>query len=560
MLKQQLPLKGIAFTIYCIAFLCFFINFFLMKNPSSVTGIITLLGFLAFNSLLYIAATNSCSNTIQTIFSFWILFILVNFCNSLAVAFLMRSLEQYSVHQVYSVISLTILTPLIIRLLLTKKSLQVNFNSKALSSLILICICVFIAQYIFRQSTGIDITRSSDELLHMTAMKEIFINGNIQTTLPQINEGFTLTTYLPIFHYILGPIVYSGGVLNPVTMYSIIEIVFSAVAGITTFFLLKSFLKSTESALFGTIISIFAFEATSAGTTFYLLPQTLTALIGFTSFIYFSYTEKIEIVAMIISTAILIANHFYIGTLFVLTTYLAIITRISKSSILLYKVLIATLAIATVAAVVLEIRVVDIYKLIVPTFSIEDRPFTYIDSNKLFEILKYFYGIFVVGMLLAVLGSMFTKNKKYVEVTMIVALVVFLIIVDFPYAGKAFTLFHYFTVVLLAILFSYVKTPSFRVNTLLCILTAICMIPVLNTNTSRHTQPTPPENRVGLNTTEYALAASVLHNYPKNLLIISDPLTMQIIEPLVYQRTRGGMYAATEFRLAIWDFLNKKDF
>lgn len=442
--------------------------------------------------------------------------------------------------------------------LTTKNSKTIFLDwTSILIYLILIAISL-LAQYVANIGVGIDQTINIDAYQHLTGIKEIFLNNNIVFQLSDASRTFTLTTYLPIFHYIFGLPIHLGGAFDYIQSYRIIEVSFTIFASLLLYSGIYKITGSKLIAVTGSILSTMAFESYGAYTSFYLLPQTFTTLLGISTLFYLLTTRRISLPLTLSVVPILILNHFFVGSiitfLFVLTIlYLHFDKQLSLIITLSMIILIIVVAVSDIVSLNILKTVGDIY----PDFLQRESELVQLGSIDFLNSLFRSFGPISIVLTLLVPLSALSKDKYIKLFGLLFLIVAVLITIKFPYSNKLLQITHYIGVIFIAYQFFKFELQKSIIALSLLFVILTGLIFNLSITTSKFIEIFGNKGSIILGNFERDIAKEINAAVNKSdYILISDPLTMHLIEPFILGKTTGGIFTDKNIRVQIWRIFN----
>lgn len=429
-------------------------------------------------------------------------------------------------------------------------------SSISLLPVLLITIAFFITQFIFRYGVDFRTTLNLDTLHHLTGMKEIFLNSQIKLFLTDINPTFTVATYLPLFHYIFGTPVYIATDLRDTLLsFNVLESLFSLFSAFCVFLGVKHITKNGVAATVGAILHLFAFESFGAFTSFFLLPQTIAAIFGFMVWSYVTGSKKVNYLLLGLASIILILSHFYIGTVAVVFLGITLLIKSYKKEMLwVLRISVFLLQGLFALSFLYSVNVSSLGDLIFSDYSSRLSELVTLDNVQILNVLFRSFGFLGLFSIVLIVFSLFSKNWKLLAASLCGTLILFLIVIDFPYSNKLLVLEHYILILILA---SSVSILGKKINAVSLGLVFILMIGLvfnLSLNIRPYKDIFTQDDIVELVSENDYKVSRKLSKYPKEL-VVSDPMSMHVLEPIADIRTTGGIFTSSKKRIAIWKYL-----
>jgi hypothetical protein len=439
---------------------------------------------------------------------------------------------------------------------------RLSFKEKYSLTIITLIILTIsgIALFILNGNLSLQQSINIDTFHHLTAIKEIYFNNNLGLLLTNINETFTLATYLPFFHYIFGVPLSTGELIDTVLLYRILEIMFTLTSSLVVYHGINALTKSKPLSIFAAILHIFAFESFGAYTTHFLLPQTLTGLMSFSLIIYVLKTEKINRALLEIGLILLGLNHFFIGIFAVLAVLIILfIRKFHKSVISIVSISIAVSILLFIGADLLSLSVLDGVGQIFTDLAERKSELTNLGTIDILNVFFRSFGLVSIIILIQLFLSPFAKSWKYKAIGLLLIFTMAIISIEFPYGNKLLILVHYFSIIFMSIGFANINVFYKWRSLILIAIIAVGLSFGLQANTQRFKYIFTGEyGHIHLMDYEYLIAEDILvqKNTDERILVISDPLTMHMIEPISDVKTTGGLFSQIDKTKEVWNILN----
>ncbi len=381
---------------------------------------------------------------------------------------------------------------------------------------------------------------------HQTLTQNI-LAGRFSLIPSHITDTFGFNGYSTIFHTLLAaPQAFiKVSVLplwNALNFFHLILVTFA------TFLLGKSVSGKNSigylSAIFGGII----FDSLISFTNLFLMPQTATAVIFIFLFVQliesFKKGHGLALRFIIANTFAIFLNHFIVGAA-AAGLYLTSSLYLKFESTIKEKINLRVVAEVMLVAMIIAI----LFSQFIPLGFInsgEGNAFNLSIFDK-FEAMRQAYGflplfLFPLGMILVLKGK-----RKFEILTALMA--VFLLsgmLTQLPYVMKFFVLAKFFASVILALgvyrIISNISNKITYAASYVLLLAALTILFITNTTVWKGIL-----QYEGLNTqvSAYEIAAAQFlkkHYSGKNAMLVSDPATQNILEPLSTVNSQGGVY------------------
>ena len=428
---------------------------------------------------------------------------------------------------------------------------------RLLPPLIILATLTIDAYAIWRSGTQYPFTLNWDFFHHQTLANNIMA-GSLSPLNSHISDTFIFNGYSNLFHllYLLPQLLFRADILTYFWWLELFHL-FSIAA--VTFYLAKIINPSNWLAIPASIFSTFVFESYIGYTAFLFIPQTFTVFIAFllvgTLLKPHSLSTKKTVCTNLIFLVLL---HFVIGLATLLLLAAAALFRFLQNHLSL------RLQFLPLFLLLLSIVIIPFIKL---PFDLNFLNQGEAASFNLTLLQKYQYYATFSGWLLFIffaIGTIFTFVKRqYQNLTLLfIALCTILaLMLPLAYSFKFSVLAH----IPLSLIagygfYSLVKTIHSRfIRTLaLSSLTVTLSFILLSSSNSLKNTLITPYSQAQFSTAEYAAALFLKANYATkaNTLLISDPATQQILEPLSGLNSQGGAYANPGTRVKLINFNN----
>lgn len=402
-----------------------------------------------------------------------------------------------------------------------------------------------------------------DMLEHQTLVNQL-LHGSFSFMTSHVSDTFGFNGYSTIFHTLVAvsqlvPGASMLGYWMAIDTFHFFMVIFVS-------YLLAA--TTTESKTIGYISALLAagiFDSNVSFTSLFFIPQTFTAVVF--TFLFVQLLAQIKqgrltswyLVA--IGSVFLFLNHYVIGSVAVVA-YLATILYTKYREVIAAKVnrpLILMLGLGIAVAAIFASSFISLSFL----NHGEAAAYTY-DFAQKFEIMREAYG-FLLLIFLPLGVYLMIKTKGEIEIMMLTVAGVFLAIVmlQVPYILKYYVLAKFFIQVVLAIgiysLIRLMKNTALQIASVVLLTIALSIIFVMNASgwkellryDSIYSNVAPNEVK----------AADFLnqHYADTGALMISDPATQQILEPLSGIDTQGGTYMSIPNRQLLDQFNNTQN-
>lgn len=395
---------------------------------------------------------------------------------------------------------------------------------------------------------------------HQTLINNI-LAGRFSFFSSQISDTFGFNSYPTLFHSLIAAS-QAFIPLNLTNYWHMASLIHFSLVIFASYLLAKEITGNKKIALISGFLGGIIFDSTVSFTSFFLLPQTFTAVFFIFLFIQLLSSIKdkktLPFSLIIIGGIFLILNHYLIGAVafaIYLLTYLCfryrnlIHLKVNKKIIIAIFSLLAILAVAFSSKLQLNFLNRG-----------EAQFFNYSLSEK-FNFMRQSYGFLILAFLPIGIFSILKKRKELEIFTLFITLsILTVILLQIPYVLKFYTLGRFFVHVLIAIgIYTLLKQVK---NTILYYLAIISLVSILTgilISNSVYWKYYLSYNGTfaSLSNNELQAASFLKNQYQgENVLLVSDPSTQNILEPFSLINTQGGAYMSSYSR-SILDEISK---
>ncbi len=422
----------------------------------------------------------------------------------------------------------------------------------------LLALVFVISRYVYYAQVPVWSTLNTDALTHLIAMKEIFVNHVFSLNLPEISNAFTVTSYLPNFHILFGPVLMSLGNTMSAQLYNFLEM---AIVFISTFALytIVSSKGYRFAGLLLAVMNLLVFERIAAYTSLFLLPQTLTAFLAELLLLSLLFKEKLSLWTYIFYALLLVTSHFPIGTLGLGICFAFFLLSTEYVSLSLVKFMQIIILYMAISVGLFGTTYLQYFSAIIPDFQARVSELVLLDFNLFLSTLLQMFGLGIGILAFLILISFFVKDKALLIFSTILLVLITIILLQIPYSGKLLVYVHYIGITFIAVgvmrIEKYVRNRF--VMWLVIVLVAGGMLFPLLAASDQFKRTLYQDNYFGLITRPEKDILGFIESLPEGK-IISDPLSMTIFESQTKHRSLGGIYTSIPLRTAVWNVLNKK--
>jgi len=437
---------------------------------------------------------------------------------------------------------------------------KINFNINKLGLSFLVVILALITYSTWRADARTNTTLNWD-LYHHQVLANKIKRGEFEIVTSNMSDTFQYDGYSTIFHLLLATpkILFKTDILN---YWWFLEFFHLSTTIAISYAVAYFFTNNKHVGVFGMFFGAFIFESTGAYTSLFLIPQNLAATIGALFISYYVFKKDINkhqilrVDLVIISFIVyILLNHLIIGT-FCIVFLMAVkvyLTIKSRFNIVKTDAVLAILAVIATIIILLLISRIDLNWI-----NRGEAAFYNFDLATKFKFLHNFYGISLYIFLpLGLFYILRERESKKIILLLFTFAAFALLLGQIPYTFKLYSVGRYFTNAFLALgVWVLIKGQKEGISILNTIMLGFMLFIIFILNTVGFKQtPSYKELATHISENEIKAAEFLKKNYSNNsnVMLVSDPSTMQILEPLAEVNTPGGAYATTDTR----EVLNK---
>ncbi|RJR16010.1 hypothetical protein C4579_01095 [Candidatus Microgenomates bacterium] len=402
------------------------------------------------------------------------------------------------------------------------------------------------------------------DIFHHQTLVNNLMQGKISAIPSQVTDSFGFDAYSTLFHVLVAipQLTLQPDILG---FWWFVEFFHFVTTIAVSYVLTVVVSKNKLVAILSAITATFVYESYIVYSSLFLVPQTIGAVVTIALLAYI-FDRKIQQAS--ISVSILALTLVVISLLHALIGIAAI--AITSTMILMYRYKIfAKKIIFTLITITLPIIVFFVLFLLSQTLSLdmlnsgEAASFVY-TIDELIEYARVFYGH--AFFLLIPIGVILILSDTNIELKAIVFLGLITITVavtPLPYVLKFYVLGRYFMHAVIAVslgfLIQKLSLPLYRFAALTTILGMFAGLLVLNTRYWKDS--ITHQNQSTLLTKDEIAAAQFLQDSyaEQNVLLVSDPATQQVLEPLSGVNSAGGAYMKKSNRKLLNAFIFASD-
>ncbi len=391
---------------------------------------------------------------------------------------------------------------------------------------------------------------------HQTLINNIF-RGEYSFFPTHITDTFGFNSYSSLFQTLIA----TSQLLAPIEFFSYwhaISLIHFVSVIFVSYFLVYEITDDKIISTISTLLAAFIFDSNSTFTSLFLLPQTLAAVVFIFALWQFIVQVKSGKLPSILTVSLicifLILCHYIVGFI-AAVLYLAVYLYFRNHQFILFHLKKIPLFIGI--GLVLAFLIVFFSHNLNLNFLNQGEAASFNFSlfqkyNIMRQAYGYFFAIFIpIGIVLII------KRKKELEIggLIIMLFLLLLVLVQLPYVIKFYVLTRYFVHLVLAIglgsLLKQIKNPPLYSLSFYIIIIFLTSIFIVNAATWKQlleynnifTQIAPNEIKAA-----YFLET----NYAgQDVLLVSDPATQHLLEPLSLVNTQGGAYMDKKTRILL---------
>jgi len=387
---------------------------------------------------------------------------------------------------------------------------------------------------------------------HQTAVNAI-LDGRYTLLPSALSDTFGFNGYTTLFHFILAGFQY---LFHPdiLGFWWIAEIYMAFVTSMAAYALTRAITKRDDTALVAGVLSTLCFESSIVFAPFFLMPQTAAAVIWCFGFAWITHAKRFpNVIGLLVLSLVLLSMHFVIGGAGILTYAAYLIIRyIPKASQKTIRTIISTMPLWVYILVLGLSRIVPMETI----NSGEAANFIQTLPEKLRD-MQGWYGYFPILLVpIGILTLNHDAKSPHAKSIAIVALTVMAVVFSpIAYSMKFYAIGRYFLILYVAtgVMYFVHETliPKYKTGILFLFFGA-CLI-IFTTNVFRWQESLLFQGIAShLSTQDRELVTFLHKNYENtNVMLISDPTTSYILEPLTGINTPGGAYMKADNRTHI---------
>lgn len=386
------------------------------------------------------------------------------------------------------------------------------------------------------------LTVNWDVFEHQTLINSM-LGGTLSFQTSQISDTFGFDGYSTLFHTLLAVPQFLFQP-NPLGFWWLAQLIHFGITLTATYVLAKTITRNANVALLSTIISAFVFESYSVFSSFFLMPQTMVASIAVLSLRdmlqnanALKYSQWVAVIAFILLA------HYIIGTaavLLLLATWVIQKWHIAHTSRFVG---------GSIAAIIAIYLATMLLGSVLPLQNInngEAASFTF-SMPKMIEFFRVFYGgtffiLFPLGVFAAVRSKL--VSEKLLVVLALLTLVI--VVSPLPYAIKFYVLGRYLAHIVMGLGAWYIIGNLSLTGQRVAILAFVLLFGSILTLNASYWKYDLMHQRVATEVSQDEIAAAqyLKDTYKKDsgVLLLSDPATQNVLEPLSGINSAGGVY------------------
>lgn len=389
-------------------------------------------------------------------------------------------------------------------------------------------------------------------------LSRLIQQGEISYFTSEMSDTFGFNSYPPLFHSLMAVIQYPMD-LKPeyiLEFWQVITFWHILAVGVAAYYLTSAITNKRVAALFAGLMSMLTFDSHLSLTTFFLMPQTLTAVI-FTLLLARLLKKGSEIAwwELAVGSLGLVLMHYMIGTVgAVAFLSLGIFMKLKKR----FAFLELNLPISIIAFILISSLGFVLGKLPLSDLNHGEGKLYSLDFFEIKETIERSFGYLLYLLIPAGLTWLWT-SKTNRETKILVSLLTYafgvLVFSGMPYALKFMSLWRFWLVSLASIgLYGlFEKLNSTLSKAFLSLMFTFGLVTILIVNLMSFRSGIMADGVYTHLAEEDIEAATWLgNNYGKNAVIVSDPSTQFILEGLSGIDSLSGAYMPLKKREILW--------
>ncbi len=395
------------------------------------------------------------------------------------------------------------------------------------------------------------------DLYQHQQLARLIKQGEISFLTTQMSDTFGFNSYPPLFHTLLAISQYPRD-LTPEYLLNFWQVMTYwqiLAVGLAAYFLALAVSNRVAIAVFAGLLSMLIFDSHVSLTTFFLMPQTLAAVL-FTLLMARLLRQQAKIAwsELIVGALVLVLMHYLIGSVGALVYLgLAIYMKLSKRF-----AIIAALPLLPIAALVMLGASLFVGTLPLDNLNQGEGKLYALDFWKIKESVERAFGYLLyvlvpVGYIRLWKGGI--KKETKVLVSLIALGLGMVVFSGIPYALKLMSVWRFWLTLFMAIgLYSFWERLRFIWSKLLFSgILAFSLVVILMTNLSYFRSGIMADGVYAHVAKEDIEAATWLkENYGEEAILVSDPSTQFILEGLSGVDSVAGAYMPLEKRRILW--------
>lgn len=439
----------------------------------------------------------------------------------------------------------------VLKIIHSKHKPSLNFSIISIS-LVLFAMSV-LSYFTWRHDSPINTTLDWDLYTHQTAVN-IISSGTFSFFTSALSDTFRFNAYPTFFHVLIAipQQIFKPDVLHFwwfVQFFHLITVAFASY--LLGYILSKNRFFGFISAVFG----VFTFESFAAYTAFFLIPQNLAATLVavFLARVIYKHSlqeKQVEPITLLFALYILL-NHTIIGSfgLAVLAFSIVFLNRATKHKT-------QTLLLVTAFIMVVLVPVIA-SKLDLGFINRGEAQHFNFSLNQKIALARDFYGYFFFILFPLGLFYLIQKRNSVCTLFSILSLGILAVVLSpLPYSMKFYSVGRFVVHAVMASgVWLFVRKTNDKVKTLATILLilSLCVVLIFNLYSWKQT-PTYGEISTHVSKEEINAAKFLKQNYAgQNILLVSEPATMFILEGLSEINSQGGAYTDLKTRQILSD-------
>ena len=406
-----------------------------------------------------------------------------------------------------------------------------------------------------------------DMFMHQTTVS-IIGRGGFSINTKQISDTFNLYSYTPIFHTAIFSTQLFIKNLDIPKFWWFAQYSHYLWTIAASYVIAKRLTGRRFVGLLSAIVGTFVFESVLAYTSLILIPQTVaaTCLVFVLSRLIQNHDRKVRHswMQVVWGGVFLLLGHFFVGTAAAAILIFSLVFLYATDKYERLRLWLPT-ALLISAALFIPVAYFLTQGIDLGSLNRSEAAAFALDAQEKFNYMEEFYGW--LALIFFPLGAFFVAREKNRNLALgaIVALTIIAVIVtNFPYIVKFYTIGRYFVHVVIAYgIWKVIKNLGWFWQAVSIGLLTLMLFAVFTINTHDFKNGLYYDGRASLVKPEEHVAARFLvrggYDKTPGIMIVSDPTTMHIFEGLSGINTPGGAFTSRNTRQVLSEIFASRD-